>query len=320
MQEKAKSITLLTHIILSCLMRSGANLQCSALGSELLEQVNTAKYHTASLSWAALSPWLSVPSLLWTFHKAQNRDDYVKTKSWLPVVSGMQHLLSSLLLGLRQWRAAQRVGLGFSTNLGFQAAFPKGWRRSAHDRHHSAVKLMLQAQLRQCSSFPWQLHISYSFLQSCFLFGGNEGWALGDIGEKWSALTCSGEQNLLTWMWEDPLFSPMYMFWGFFPDRDNECSLTKSVLEDRKYKARLPIAVNWWPHLIQGSYSPTPSQNLLPIWEPITNSVPVSSISAQALPLKPNKALKSGLLKVPQAGHATPHTCIGCEEKYFDLS
>jgi len=54
MQKKAKSITLLTHIILSCLMRSGANLQRSALGSELLEQVNTAKYCTASVSFGCI--------------------------------------------------------------------------------------------------------------------------------------------------------------------------------------------------------------------------------------------------------------------------
>lgn len=35
-------------------MRSGANLQRSALGSELLEQVNTAKYRTASLSFGCI--------------------------------------------------------------------------------------------------------------------------------------------------------------------------------------------------------------------------------------------------------------------------
>lgn len=51
MQKKTKSITLLTHIILSCLMRARANLQHCTLGRELLEQVNTAKYCTATLSF-----------------------------------------------------------------------------------------------------------------------------------------------------------------------------------------------------------------------------------------------------------------------------
>lgn len=63
MQKKDKNNTLLTHIILSCLMRSGANPQCSALGSELLEQVNTHKYCTASLSFGCIVTVLSVPSL-----------------------------------------------------------------------------------------------------------------------------------------------------------------------------------------------------------------------------------------------------------------
>lgn len=57
-------------------------------------------------------------------------------------------------------------------------------------------------------------------------------------------------------------------------------------------------------------HSSTPSQNMLPLWESVTNFVPVSSISAQTLPLKPNKALKkSVLLTVPLAAHAVP-SCL----------
>lgn len=42
-------------------MKSGANLQHFALGSELLEQVNTAKYHSASLSFACTVTFCSFP-------------------------------------------------------------------------------------------------------------------------------------------------------------------------------------------------------------------------------------------------------------------
>lgn len=156
MQEKAKSITLLTHIILSCLMRSGANLQCSALGSELLEQVNTAKYHTASLSWVALSPWLSVPSPLWTFHKAQNRDDYVKNKELASCSEW--HAAASSPLFCWGWGSEGKhsvLAWGRAQVSIFRLLFQRDVERSAHDSHHSAVKLTLQAQLKQCSSFPW---------------------------------------------------------------------------------------------------------------------------------------------------------------------